>query len=172
MEPTPSRPRFPTRSEYGREPAEDVSRRAWASVRERLETAESYWLATTRPDGRPHVVPIGGVWMGERLYFTMSPEAVTFRNLDRDPRAAVHLESAAAAVIVEGSAERPPPDAVPVGAAAAYGVKYEGTWDPADEEMPYLVLIPRVAMTWSSGDIRGSAVRWTFPAAEGVTEGR
>ena len=38
--------------------------------------------------------------------------------------------------------------------------------------MPYLVLVPRVAMTWRSGDIRGSAVRWTFPAAECVTDGR
>jgi hypothetical protein len=27
----------------------------WSDVRQRLEEAEQYWLATTRPDGRPRL---------------------------------------------------------------------------------------------------------------------
>ena len=29
---------------------------------EALDPASRYWLATTRPDGRPHVMPVGAVW--------------------------------------------------------------------------------------------------------------
>lgn len=28
----------------------------WAPALERLATARNYWLATTRPDGRPHAI--------------------------------------------------------------------------------------------------------------------
>src|SRR5213596_373291 len=30
----------------------------------------THWLATTRPDGRPHVVPIGAAWHRGHVYFT------------------------------------------------------------------------------------------------------
>ena len=29
----------------------------WPEARRRLAEADTYWLATVRPDGRPHVVP-------------------------------------------------------------------------------------------------------------------
>ena len=45
--------------EYGR-----ASRKlAWTTVRADLEGATQYWLATRRPDGRTHVVPLDGVWL-------------------------------------------------------------------------------------------------------------
>ena len=31
---------------------------AWAHAEQLLEQAHSYWLATTSPDGRPHVTPL------------------------------------------------------------------------------------------------------------------
>src|SRR5215213_9005621 len=34
----------------------------WEWAEERLRESHNYWLATTRPDGRPHVFPIWGVW--------------------------------------------------------------------------------------------------------------
>ncbi len=33
----------------------------WSDVEARLLAAPQYWMATTRPDGRPHVVPRWGV---------------------------------------------------------------------------------------------------------------
>jgi len=33
----------------------------WSFALERLEKARNYWVATTRPDGRPHTVPVWGV---------------------------------------------------------------------------------------------------------------
>ncbi len=41
----------------------------WDAVYGRLDQAERYWLATTRPDGRPHVVPVDGVWLDGIWYF-------------------------------------------------------------------------------------------------------
>ncbi|WP_157246389.1 pyridoxamine 5'-phosphate oxidase family protein [Nonomuraea typhae] len=76
----------------------------WDEVRGKLAAAQSYWLATTRPDGRPHVVPVDGLWVEDRFYFSGGEQTVHIRNLREDGRAGVHLEDAKAAVIVEGRA--------------------------------------------------------------------
>jgi Pyridoxamine 5'-phosphate oxidase len=78
---------------------------AWSDVDERLATALHYWLATTRPDGRPHVVPVDGIWLERACYFGGAPETVHARNLAADPRAAIHLDDSNAATIAEGVAE-------------------------------------------------------------------
>jgi pimeloyl-ACP methyl ester carboxylesterase len=47
----------------------DATASPWPVAREILERAEVYWLTTVRPDGRPHVTPLIGVWVdGERGY--------------------------------------------------------------------------------------------------------
>lgn len=38
---------------------------AWDDVRARLVAATQYWLATVRPDGRAHVVPLDGIWLDD-----------------------------------------------------------------------------------------------------------
>lgn len=76
---------------------------AWADVAARLEQAPRYWLATVRPDGRPHTVPVDGIWLDIDWYFGGSAGAVKHRNLLGNPQVSVHLEDAGAAVIVEGS---------------------------------------------------------------------
>jgi nitroimidazol reductase NimA-like FMN-containing flavoprotein (pyridoxamine 5'-phosphate oxidase superfamily) len=83
---------------------------AWADVRARLEDATRYWLATVRPDGRPHVVPLDGIWHGNAWYFGGSPQTVKHRNLTNDPRAVMHLEDAISAIVVEGACEELVPD--------------------------------------------------------------
>jgi len=50
--------------------SDEASPTPWAEARERLATAEVYWLSTVRPDGRPHVTPIASVWLDDALYFT------------------------------------------------------------------------------------------------------
>ena len=34
----------------------------------RLQTERNIWLATTRPNGKPHLIPIWFVWLNERFY--------------------------------------------------------------------------------------------------------
>lgn len=41
----------------------------WAWAEDRLAGAETYWVATTRPGGRPHLVPIWAAWLDGRLWF-------------------------------------------------------------------------------------------------------
>src|SRR5438128_1800126 len=53
----------------------------WAVAREHLEKAQIYWLATVRPDGRPHVTPLLAVWLDGALYFCTGPGERKAKNL-------------------------------------------------------------------------------------------
>lgn len=77
----------------------------WSHVVERLERAPNYWLATTRPDGRPRVTPVWGVWVHGALYFDGPPTTRWARNLAASPNVSVHLENADDVVILEGVVE-------------------------------------------------------------------
>lgn len=93
----------------------------WQTVVDRLVAAEQYWMATTRPDGRPHVVPRWGAWIDGRLFYDGSPDTVHARNLAADPRCVLHIGDGWETVIVEGSSRR----SVPLDAAAGGPVAAE-----------------------------------------------
>src|SRR5438105_15164059 len=46
----------------------------WSRPLKQLEagTAASYWLATPKPEGRPHVPAVGAPWIDGKLYCTSS----------------------------------------------------------------------------------------------------
>jgi hypothetical protein len=65
-------------------PTEDATATPWAGARERLENRErdrTYWLATMRPDGQPHVMPILGLWLDDAFYFVTGETTRTPGNL-------------------------------------------------------------------------------------------
>jgi nitroimidazol reductase NimA-like FMN-containing flavoprotein (pyridoxamine 5'-phosphate oxidase superfamily) len=98
----------------------------WSHVDTRMREAKNYWVATTRPDGRPHVTPTWAVWHDNRLYFDGSPETRRMRNIAANPHVTVHLEDGDQAVIVEGVArpvERPSRE-LGEQLAPLYGAKY------------------------------------------------
>ncbi|HZC70690.1 MAG TPA: pyridoxamine 5'-phosphate oxidase family protein [Jatrophihabitans sp.] len=53
----------------------------WADVTTELEQAGVYWLSTVRPDGRPHVTPVAGVWLDGSLFFPTGTEERKAHNL-------------------------------------------------------------------------------------------
>src|SRR5215210_1577826 len=125
-EPTASRPQMPPNYHI---PTTNEGLLPWSHARERLEQARIYWIATTRPDRRPHVTPVWGVWLDELLYFDGNPTTRRGRNLALNPAVVVHVESGGAGkdvVIVEGAAHeiRRPDHALTTGIAAAYAAKY------------------------------------------------
>ena len=61
----------------------------WAWAQERLRASANYWLATTWPDGRPHVMPVWGVWLDGALWWSSGLRSRKARNLARDPRCTV-----------------------------------------------------------------------------------
>jgi hypothetical protein len=77
----------------------------WASVVQKLERAQNYWLATTSPEGRPHVAPLWGVSVEGALYFDGIPTARWSRNMAANRTISIHLESGADVVIIEGDGE-------------------------------------------------------------------
>lgn len=40
----------------------DATPTPWAVGLEQLRAADTFWLSTVRPDGRPHVTPLIAVW--------------------------------------------------------------------------------------------------------------
>ena len=79
--PVADRPDIP----YGlKGPKEGSGLLPWSRASDRLRSSYIYWVSTTRKDGRPHSVPVWGLWLDETLYF--SNGALTARNLARDPR--------------------------------------------------------------------------------------
>src|SRR5688500_523900 len=54
-----------------------------------LEVADSagrFWIATTRPDGRPHVMAVGIVWDGGWVYLSTGAGTQTGQHHDYDSR--------------------------------------------------------------------------------------
>jgi nitroimidazol reductase NimA-like FMN-containing flavoprotein (pyridoxamine 5'-phosphate oxidase superfamily) len=109
---------------------------AWADIERLLTDAQLYWIITVRADGRPHAVPLVGVWQDGAFAFCTGAEEQKQRNLDVNPHVAVTTGSTGAHgwdsgkdVVVEGTAVRvTDPDALQR-LAAAWFAKYGGDWE-------------------------------------------
>ncbi len=136
----------------------------WSWAVERLQAPRNYWLSTTRPDGRPHVMPVWCVWINNAFYFSTGAQARKARNLAANPHCVISVEYAEGAVMVEGSAGIAAPETVPPEAFAAYHAKYGWVLDP--QMGPIYALQPRVVFGISNvtGEFTTSATRWSFAA--------
>jgi hypothetical protein len=100
---------------------------AWAEARARLEDPEpgrTYWLATVRPDGRPHVMPLLGLWLDDAFYFITGEATRKGQNLAGDPRCVITTSSTtlpALDLILEGEARKVSDEATLQRVAGAYG---------------------------------------------------
>jgi hypothetical protein len=123
---------------------------AWSEAEQQLVEALHYWLATTNPDGSPHVRPLWGVWIEGCFYFDGNPKTRWGRNLTRDPRASIHLEDAARVVIVDGTCEDVERTTPELGAAIAadWAAKY-GRLVPDAATGGIFRLTPHRAHAWS-----------------------
>jgi len=142
----------------------------WIWVRRRLEVAQNYWICSARPDGRPHAMPVWGVWVDDTLLFGTGRDTRKARNIAANPHVAVHLESGDDTVIVEGVAEELHDSALLAKGDAAYLAKYV---DPASGEGFHLTppeggdssvycLRPRMAQAWREASFPASATRFRF----------
>ena len=139
----------------------------WSHVSERMTNALNYWIGTTRPDGRPHAVPVWGAWVDETFYFEGGHDTRRGRNLAVNPAVVVHIEIGADIVILEGVAEQivGPEPGLAARLAEAFAAKYGETFDyrPAPDAWDQgglYVVRPRVALAWN--EFPKSATRWKF----------
>lgn len=42
---------------------------SWDAARDQLAASMTYWISTVRPDDRPHVTTIAGVWLDDAIHF-------------------------------------------------------------------------------------------------------
>jgi hypothetical protein len=140
----------------------------WPQVEAKLVVALNYWLATVRPDGRPHVVPRWGVWLSGQFYYDGAPTTRHARNVATNPRCALHLESGTETVIVEGISAPASADPDGLGADLSHAfVKYQdlgyapGPESWSDPEGGGLrVLTPERAIAWFTFPTDATRFRW------------
>jgi hypothetical protein len=80
----------------------------WNRPRDLLTGATdvSFFLGTTRPDGRPHAAGVGALWHDGDLYFTSGPDTRKSRNLARNPASTIAVRLEGIDLILEGEATR------------------------------------------------------------------
>jgi hypothetical protein len=147
-EPAARRPSFPG---YG-VPDDPDGMLPWSWADEQLASARNYWVSTVGP----HASPVWGLWEDGGLLFSCGSGSRKARDLARDPRLVVHLESGDDVVIVEGAAE---PAAATEADVEEYERKY--AYRPAAGEGWYRVVPARV-LAWREADYPRSATRFDF----------
>ena len=79
----------------------------WSLARAELASVEVYWLSTVRPDGRPHVTPLLGVWLDGALYFCTGPNERKAKNLSANHHCILTTGTAPSTVSTSCWKERP-----------------------------------------------------------------
>src|SRR5215208_98045 len=103
---------------------QDATPAPWAEARVRLADADPYWLATVRPEGLPHLVPILAVWVDGALHFVASPTSRKPRNIARDPHCVITARREPFDLVVEGTAAKVSDEARLRRVAEVYMTKY------------------------------------------------
>jgi len=110
----------------------------WSTVLEALEGHNRpdvrCFLATTRPDGRPHMAGVGAVWDDGKVYVVSGPGTRKSRNLAQNPNCSVSMALPPIDLVFEGTAERVTDDATLQRLAKRYA---EGGWPARVEDAAF-----------------------------------
>src|ERR1700683_4177918 len=135
--------------------------REWKEVSRMLAKAHNYWLGTLRPDGRPHVMPVWGVWVDGAVYFGTDRNSEKGRNLRANPAVTVHLDGDDA-VIIEGIARQVHHSGLVARLDKDYAKKYGMKLTGAPGDLVILAVEPRKIFAFREKDFPKSATRWRF----------
>ena len=140
-----------------------------------LRALRSIWVSTTRPDGRPHAVPVWFTWDGQTLYFGTHESAQKARNLEHQRWVVVHAGNGDDVIILEGVAELVNDPAELQEVDAARGEKYvaprTGARDTIVVEGTIMYrLCPKHVMAWAYGDV-STRTDWWLETGHGHPDG-
>ena len=80
----------------------------WSRAEEALAAVEgediTHFLATVRPDGRPHVAGVGALWVDGKFYFVSGAGTRKSRNLAKNQHCALSISLPDMDLVVEGTA--------------------------------------------------------------------
>jgi hypothetical protein len=79
---------------------------SWAAVK--LDAGRNYWVVTASAEGRPHALPVWGVWDDDehRFAFSCGPRSRKARNLAANPQATFAVDDTVECLSVEGRADQ------------------------------------------------------------------
>jgi hypothetical protein len=132
---------------------------SWSWVEEQLTASRSYWVCTTRDSGRPHAMPVWGLWLAGRLLFSTDPTSFKARNFTARPDVVVHLESGDDVVVLEGQVA-PLSGQLVAAFCDAYEAKYAHRPEPGNEAHGLYELLPERVLAWREADFPTSATRF------------
>jgi nitroimidazol reductase NimA-like FMN-containing flavoprotein (pyridoxamine 5'-phosphate oxidase superfamily) len=136
----------------------------WSWAVERLSSARNYWISTIRADGRPHSMPVWGVWLDVAFYFSTGALSRKARNLAENAGCVVCPERADEAVILEGTASQLTDPSMVRRVVKVYNAKYQWELDP--EMGPLYEVRPQVVFAFieneDAQEFPGSHTRWTL----------
>lgn len=140
----------------------------WRWAEARLASSRDYWIVSVWPDGRPHAMPVWGVWHEGGLWFSSGGRSRKVRNLRADPRCVVATEDTRDPVVFEGTAEIVADADALVTVITLVNAKYSTDYT-VDFIDPAVNATVRVQPKWAFGlvqdDFSGSPTRWSFEDA-------
>ena len=165
--PRASRPYMPGYGTLG--PDQGSGLLPWSWAEQRLLASRNYWVASRWPEGRPHAMPVWGVWHDGAFWFSSSRGSRKVRNLAADPRCVVTTENAVEPVVIDGIAEVVTDPGSLARMLVLENAKYHTNYgiellDPAVNAT--IQVRPRWAFGLAEGDFTGSPTRWVFERNE------
>ena len=139
----------------------------WRVVDVHLVAARSIWISTTRPDGRPHAIPVWFWWDGHDVHFITQRSTQKARNIAHESWVVVHAGDGDDAIILEGRVEVVVDADELARIDAGYREKYVDPGSGAtatifnEGDDCYRVRVEHV-MAWLYGTV-GTRTDWRFP---------
>ena len=133
----------------------------WKWAADRLKRSHNYWIVTTRTNGAPHAMPVWGLWVNDRFFFSTGRQSRKTRNLAVNPRCVVCNERAEEAVIVEGTASEVTDGSLIERLSPPYHRKYR-PWKLDPSLGPIYEVRPRTVFGVLERTFPRTATRWEF----------
>lgn len=136
---------------------------SWAWVARKMSRCRTFWLATIHAglhsgQGRPHVMPVWGVWLDDAFFFSTGRKSRKGQNLAANPACTIANDDGEEAVVVEGLAIQVEDATALERIATAYQNKYK--MDPRDMGEPIFRVKPSRVFGLVEKTFPQSATRW------------
>ena len=168
-EPRASRPYWPDALQNP--PDATSGLKPWSWALERLEKSHNYWISTARPDGRPHLMVIWGIWWEDAFWFSTGPHTRKAKNIESKPYCVIATEKADEAVILEGTVQEIKDRSVWKQLAEIYNRKYGGDLLPLLESSGGCIFRVEPQLAFGQDEHAAnyveSTTRWHFPEVRG-----
>ncbi len=153
---TPERPNLP--EGYGIS-AEADGLLAWNIVDQALTSCDIYWVATTSPGGKSHLIPIHAAYAHQRVYLSGDPATRWYRNLTARPEVEIGAAAGDVQVMFRGLAQLiTPGESTFASISANIASKYD--WEAP--LAPHWEVTPSVVIAFDIADFANSPARFRF----------